>query len=115
MAWTFWATRYHDGMVFHAACDTDAAKTVPMIGFWVAAATAVSAAGTSAANSSRNWARSIYRKPAASGLSPAPSLVGYFSPKAPIGSPTSGANAAMYTRAFTLGLPAAASVITAPP
>src|ERR1041385_305737 len=108
-------TRYQDGMVFHVARSTEAPKTLPMIGFWVAAAIRASLTGRSAAKTSRNFAVSTQRQPAASGLSAAPSGAGYFSPNAPIGSPESGANAAMKTSALTLGLPAAAAVITAPP
>src|SRR2546422_836858 len=67
-------------MVFHAAWSTDAPNTLPMIGFCVAAATFVSARGTSAAKRSWNCARSMYRNPAASGLRPVPSEVGYLSP-----------------------------------
>src|SRR2546428_11772378 len=49
-------TMYHDGIVFHAAWSSVAPNTVPMIGFCVAAATRVSATGTSAAKSSWNFA-----------------------------------------------------------
>src|SRR6185436_11641930 len=108
-------TRYQDGIVFQVARSTDAAKTLPMIGFCVAAAIRVSRSGRSAAKTSWNFAVSTYRKPAASGLSAAPSGAGYLSPNAPIGSPESGANAAMQTSDFTLLLPAAAWLITAPP
>jgi hypothetical protein len=69
-------------MVLHDACVTVAAKTVPMIGFCAAAMTLASVAGTSLANSSRNFARSTYRNPAGIGLEAAPRGAGYFSPKA---------------------------------
>ncbi len=52
-------TMYHDGIVFHAAWSTDEPNTLPMIGFCVAAATRVSATGTSAAKSSWNRAGSM--------------------------------------------------------
>src|ERR1051326_4113083 len=86
MAWSSCATRYHDGMVFHAASGTEALKAAPMIGFGAAARPAAPAPGTPAAKSSWNFPASTYRKPAASGLSAARSWFGYFSPKAPIGS-----------------------------
>jgi hypothetical protein len=44
------ATMYHDGLVFHATCDTLAANADAAIGFCVAARTAASAAGRSQAN-----------------------------------------------------------------
>jgi hypothetical protein len=52
-------TRYHDGIVFHAACCTDAPNVLPMIGFCVAAITRASAGDTSLAKTSWNRARSM--------------------------------------------------------
>src|SRR5678815_4443085 len=66
--------------------------------------------GTSAAKSAWNFAGSTDRYPPASGTSALPRSAGYLSPNAPIASPNSGANAARYTSAFTLGFPAAAPV-----
>src|SRR5215207_3592950 len=106
---------YHAGIVFHAGVGTDSPNTLPVIGFCADDITLASLADTSRANTSRNFARSMYRKPAASGLSAAPSWEGYFSTNAPTGSLASGANAAMYTSALTFGFPDAAPVITAPP
>src|SRR5215813_13826205 len=98
MARSSCATTYHDGMVFHAAFDGDAVNTLLLRGFCVAAITLASVAETSFANTSRNCARSMYRKPAVSGLSVATSGgVGYLSPNAPICSPASGAKAERYT------------------
>src|SRR5215217_6180751 len=115
MARSSWATTYQDGMVFQAGCCTDEPNAVALIGFCVAAMTLASMDDTSRANTSRNCARSMYRNPAASGRSAAPSGDGYFSPYAAIGSPASGAKAARYTSAVTFALPAAAPLITAPP
>jgi hypothetical protein len=73
------ATRYQDGMVFQAACSTDAPKALTMIGFCVAAMTLASVAEPSLAKRSRNCARSMETKPAAAVLSAGPSADGCLS------------------------------------
>src|SRR5437879_13021583 len=72
-------TRYHDGIVFHAALSGAAPNTLPMMGFWVAAKTRGSTSGRSAAKTVWNCAGSTYRNPALSGRSAAPSGAGYLS------------------------------------
>src|SRR4029077_15132210 len=60
-------TMYQVGIVFHAAAGRVAPNTEPLTGFWVAARTRASGVVRSLQNTSWNLARSMYRKPAASG------------------------------------------------
>src|SRR5215468_7734794 len=52
MAWSCEETTYQEGMVFHAAAETDASKTEPARGFCVAAIMLASESGRSLQNAS---------------------------------------------------------------
>src|SRR5262245_31133378 len=105
---------YHEGFVFHATPDTCAPKEAELIGPWVAAATYASFSGRSEPNFLKASADKVM-KPFSSTLGAASAGgCGYFFPSSPTCSPSSGANAATYTRPTTLGS-TPASVMTTPP
>src|SRR4029077_10897270 len=109
-------TRYQLGLVLHAGLLIAPLMAPMPHGTWESAINAAFSGSTSAAKEAGNFALSRNKKPSCGG-----SIGGTGAPggggsliSVPTDSPLSGAKAAMYTRADTLGsLPA--SVITAPP
>jgi c-di-GMP-binding flagellar brake protein YcgR len=88
-------TIYHDGLTFHAAPLTFSPNALPLIGPWVALITAVCAAGTSCAKSSRIASGGKVKKPSLSATSLVmPGDGAYPLPSSALFWPASGANAA---------------------
>src|SRR5580693_5544131 len=107
------ATMYHVGLVFHAGLVTLWVNESVEIGTWDIAMYWDSAGAISAAKSAAKWSGSIHQFPLLSGLNALDACGRACSIDAQL-SPSSSANAAMYTSAATLGsLPA--SLMMDPP
>src|SRR5712691_5972362 len=122
IAWSCVETRYHDGIVLHAGSPERDTNASLENGRCVACIWSVILSGRSAANASWNADffkyRSVPVPPSASGYGRKSSVAGpiwvpgFMVTSWTRDSPLSGANAAMYTSAFTFGTPTAALVMT---